>query len=376
MRSNRDEKKTGNEEYTFLTETVKRRPGSLLSSRGRIVGLFFAVCMFLAAAGFLFIHFIGRRAKMPDQDYEPEFTDSGAEEDGESLILAWKDSVVSVKDSAGNETCGVVIAETPETYCVMYSGTVPEKGDSLQILDRTGKEFTVDKTVHDGDTGFSTAYISKKSISTRLIPADINENPIIRAGDSVIAITGPLGYSESVVYGKVASSTGILSVTDGEYRIVRTDIPDQHNGGILLNEEGEMIASLRTGDSPGSALFLKGISSEYVSSIKKAASDEGIRGYAGIKGTTITHKLSLDTGVPVGIHVDEVSPDSPALMCGLAPGDVIVAMSGAASGSMRHFRKLLDQKKPGGEIQLQVKRKGTDEYVEFRFTLTVGEQPV
>src|SRR5262245_40830675 len=53
----------------------------------------------------------------------------------------------------------------------------------------------------------------------------------------------------------------------------------------------------------------------------------------------------------------EITPDSPAEEAGLKAGDVIVKFAGKDVGSYQDMVKLLQRKKPGDEVELEVKRK-------------------
>ena len=96
--------------------------------------------------------------------------------------------------------------------------------------------------------------------------------------------------------------------------------------------------------------------------------------YTGICGMDVTEELE-DKGMPKGIYVKEVEPDSPAMAAGIQSGDVIVRIDGQNIISMSNYHSLLIHKSVGTQFRLQGLRQGAGgEYVDIEFNVTVGSR--
>jgi serine protease Do len=69
-------------------------------------------------------------------------------------------------------------------------------------------------------------------------------------------------------------------------------------------------------------------------------------------------------------RLGEITPDSPADKAGLKAGDVIVKFAGKDVGSYQDMVRLLQRRKPGEDVDVEVKRK--DETVDL--TVTLGKR--
>ena len=96
--------------------------------------------------------------------------------------------------------------------------------------------------------------------------------------------------------------------------------------------------------------------------------------YIGIYGTTVTGELQQNEGMPSGLYVIEVDPDSPAMAAGIQSGDIIWQVSGESVSGMSSYEKAVLDEKSGAEIRVKGKRKGADGYVDLDFTVHVGDK--
>ena len=88
----------------------------------------------------------------------------------------------------------------------------------------------------------------------------------------------------------------------------------------------------------------------------------------------VTEELE-EKGMPQGIYVKEVEPDSPAMAAGIQSGDIIVGIDGQNIISMSNYRSILVHKTVGAQFKLQGLRQGTGgEYVDIDFNVTVGSR--
>ena len=138
----------------------------------------------------------------------------------------------------------------------------------------------------------------------------------------MIALGNTLGYEDGVSYGIISSTEYQQKFRDGECGVIGTDISGSDGAtGILFNMDGEVIGMISDdiwedkGDHTVNAYAI----SDLKSRIQLMANGESVP-YIGIYGTTVTGELQQNEGMPSGLYVIEVDPDSPAMAAGIQSG--------------------------------------------------------
>ena len=91
----------------------------------------------------------------------------------------------------------------------------------------------------------------------------------------------------------------------------------------------------------------------------------------GITGETITSEISEKKGIPIGVFVEEVEVDSPAMQVGIQIGDVITEFNGSKGETVKGYQQQLKSCKNGESIEVKAMRQGTEGYVEVSFDVTL-----
>ena len=208
------------------------------------------------------------------------------------------------------------------------------------------------------------------------LPADVELVPAFAAAESSLRVG-----STTIAIGKVhdaaaaSISVGILSATQRIWgRAVQTDakISRTNYGGPLVNFEGETIGVLvplspdDDGVEAGAEWYDSGIGfavplENYYDAIQHMS--EGTDLSQGLLGITLTAK-DIYADVP---KIELCSPKSPAVECGLLPGDTIVAVDGVPVISQSQMKHVTGPKYAGDEITLTVRR--SDQEKSFTATL-------
>ena len=89
----------------------------------------------------------------------------------------------------------------------------------------------------------------------------------------------------------------------------------------------------------------------------------------GITGTDVTTSVSEAEQIPIGVYVSEVAMDSPAIMAGIQPGDIITSMSGQTVTNLKDVMAILLKCSNGQEINVVCQRSGMDGYQELQTTV-------
>jgi S1-C subfamily serine protease len=201
--------------------------------------------------------------------------------------------------------------------------------------------------------------------------AKIGDSSSLQVGQTVIAISNPLGITQTVT-GGIVSALG-------------RNVPKGAGGGYILNSI-QMDAAINPGNSGGALVDLKGdlvgvptltiinpqfeapasgigfaIPSSRVEFIVPQLIEHGKvvdsgLGYLGIEGTTVTQKIAAQNQFPVneGALVVKVVPGGPADQAGLKVGEIIVQIDNMNIADMSELSSYVLSKSPGTQVTLQV----------------------
>ena len=193
-------------------------------------------------------------------------------------------------------------------------------------------------------------------------------------GDIVIAVGNMFGYADGITYGMISSTEYKATLFDGEYDVLATDIPAESGGtGILFNIDGEVVGIISSSvwTESGNSMVNAYAISDLKSTIELLANGQSVP-YIGVYGTTVTAQISEEQGIPAGVYVVDVDPDSPAMAAGIQIGDVICGVSGEDTGSIMSYQRAVLETKTGEQVRFKGKRLGAEGYVDVDFTVTVG----
>jgi len=199
----------------------------------------------------------------------------------------------------------------------------------------------------------------------------------MRVGDWVIAIGNPYGLDHTVTVGVVSAKGRPMTIGDREYKnLIQTDaaINPGNSGGPLLSITGELI-----GINTAVNAQAQGIGFAIPINTAKEVLDQLIkegkvlRPYIGVGLRDVDRQIGSQLGIPVsqGVMVAQVMPNTPAARAGLRVQDIIVKMDGKEIRNYQELKEVLDQKKVGDTLKLEVIR-GQQR---LTVTLTLDEKP-
>ena len=204
--------------------------------------------------------------------------------------------------------------------------------------------------------------------SDRKLPfVTLGDSGSVRPGEWVIAMGNPFGLGGSVTAG-IVSALG-RDIGSGPYDdFIQVDAPinQGNSGGPLFTQEGKVIGINTAILSPsgGSVGIGFAIPSSMVRDVVAQLKDKGsvTRGYLGVESQKIdpamASALHLQGDSARGALIASVEPDSPAAQAGLEPGDVIVAVNGAAVKSPHDLAVAVGEIKPGTPAKVSLLRDG------------------
>ena len=200
--------------------------------------------------------------------------------------------------------------------------------------------------------------------ATNLPAAEFGDSEKLEQGDPAIAIGNPAGLQlqNTVTYGIISAINRDVVVEDRTMTLIQTDasINPGNSGGPLVNEFGQVIGinTIKVGIS-----YYEGLGFAIPMNTAKPLIDELIsRGYIkgrpsiGINGQTLSDRDSAYYGLPSGLYIEYVHPQSDAYKKGLRRGDIITHMNGTKFSSTAEIKKIRDNFKAGDTVTLTIYR--------------------
>jgi serine protease Do len=201
-----------------------------------------------------------------------------------------------------------------------------------------------------------------------------------RVGEWVLAIGNPFGLGGTVTAGIVSAQNRNIA-GDPYDDLIQIDAPvnQGNSGGPAFDIDGNvvgvntMIAS-PTGGSIGIAFV---VPADTLKSVVPQLEERGLvsRGWMGVQLQPVPAGNGDSDGGgerPRGVLVADAQADGPAGKAGIARGDVIVSMNGAAIADTRDLVKKIAAAKPGEQAAIGVRRNGKKQTI----MVTLGELPV
>lgn len=276
-----------------------------------------------------------------------------------------------------NDTTGVVIGKNGREALILTDyGSIRDTNNlSVTLFNGYSYEVTVKQYHKDSDIAILTLNV-----------ADLGENEDVLSvasfGNStedllcmpVIALGSPMGDCGSVGYGMITSDNGMISTVDGNYKLITTDIYGSQNAkGLLFNLKGQIIGYIYNGNKTQdmkNRIMCYGISD--MKNLISVLSGGFEVAYLGITGISVTEEANQQADVPLGVYIQELEEDSPALRAGLQKGDIIVAIDGTEVDSYADYAAVFGQKKASQMVELKVLRQSVKEYTEMKFNIVLG----
>jgi serine protease Do len=248
---------------------------------------------------------------------------------------------------------------------ILTIGYLTLEADSIQVVTQDNRTLPARLIAYDVATGFG---LVRSLLPMRgVAPVPLGSYQDLEAGDALMAATG--GEDRDVALTRLVSKRPFSGYW--EYHIdaaLFTSPPiGNHSGAPLFNKRGELlgIGSLFVADALGQNKRLPGNMYVPVDLLKPILDELQRTG-----STRQSHRpwLGLTSSDDGGrVQVVRVNKDSPAQEAGLAPGNVVLAVDGAAVTSLEDFyKKVWAHPNPDDAIRLTVQQDGDTRDVTVR----------
>lgn len=403
--------------YSFLQETIKPKP----VSRQQLARQFVRIAIYGVILGaFACLGFYALKPWMQDtfrgdletvsipEDEEPEEPAEEPEEEPADPVLdteSYEELMASVNERAQEAkrgiayiqpvsgtgdweermtgiragTAGVILADNGQELLILSDSSVSEGADEWTVTFQDSSTYTASLKQRDLNSGLAVFSVPRADIADntwdKIKISVLGNSNLIRQGNVVIALGDMFGYEDGMACGTVSSAEYKETVYDRECGIIATDITvDAEGTGVLFNLEGEVIGLITPSvwNKEEQPVANARAISDLKTVIEILANDENVP-YVGIYATTVTSDLQ-EQGMPEGIYVVDVDPESPAMEAGIQSGDIICEAAREEITGITTYQNTILKTKAGDTIRITGQRRGADGYVDIDFTITVGSK--
>ncbi len=409
------------EPFSFLQETIKPKPLSrekILSQLARIAiyGLLFGIfaCLgFFALKPWVEKQFQGdpKTVTIPEDEEEKEGEETSGEVEAteteqplsagsyaqimesmyETSSEAYK-GVVSVRAVTDTEdwestatgiqtsVTGLIVADNGQELLILSDDSICSEAQGWTVIFADGNSYHAGLKKRDKNRGLAVFGVAREGIASTtwsaIKVAELGNSNLVQQGDVVIALGNTFGYADGTGYGIISSNAYQEVFSDGECRVLATDISAAKGGtGILFNQEGQAIGLISPDiwEEEESTTANAYAISDLKSVIELLVNGESVP-YIGIFGTTVTDDISQQQGMPDGVYVVQVDADSPAMTAGIQSGDVIQSVGGTEVVTTSAYEQAVRKCRAGEPVKIRGSRLGADGYVDIEFDVTIGSR--
>jgi Do/DeqQ family serine protease len=233
--------------------------------------------------------------------------------------------------------------------------------DEIRVVLSDRREYVADIILSDRESDLAVLRLRGARDLPVLPLADSDQAQV---GDLVLAIGNPFGVGQTVSSGIVSAlARSGIAVGSGRGYFIQTDaaINPGNSGGALVDLAGRLVGIntailTRSGGSNGIGFAIPSNLVAQVVAQAQAGAARFRRPWLGATGQAVDAGLAeaLELGLPQGVVLTDLHPQSPLLAAGLRPGDVILSVSGEPVNSPPEMMFRLAALGLGGQARLEV----------------------
>lgn len=238
--------------------------------------------------------------------------------------------------------------------------------DEIRVVLHDRREFDAHVLLADEEADLAILQLT----GAQGLPAlPIRNSDTVEVGDLVLAIGNPFGIGQTVSSGIVSGlARSAISVGSGRGYYIQTDaaINPGNSGGALVDSTGRLVGIntailSRSGGSNGIGFAIPANLVQRFVEQAKAGKTRFERPWAGVSGQSVDASLAegLGMGLPQGVVLTEVHPQSPFHAAGLSAGDVILALNDSPVNTPQEMMFRMASEGLGGTVKVSYLHGGT-----------------
>jgi S1-C subfamily serine protease len=284
-------------------------------------------------------------------------------------------------NESSNKSSGIIIFNNTKELLILTNYAPLANAQRLNVTFCNGAETVAEFKRKDPSSGLAVVTVQIEALPENFLEETIaiakpgSSSQSNLTGTPVIALGCPMGTVNSMGYGVITSSSGIVSEEDVSYKLLQTDIVGSPVAdGVLFNLYGQFIGIITHDHSVEGMENL--ITAYGITDLKKRMeklSNDQPFSYLGIYGTSVSVGIHEELHVPYGTYVKDVELDSPAMRAGIQKGDVITQMDEYAINNFSDYVSFMNIKNPETEVDVTIMRSAPNGYKEMNVEVTLGE---
>ncbi len=252
---------------------------------------------------------------------------------------------------------------------------VIDGADEIIVLLYDGREAIATLVGTDQASDLAVLKIDLDNLST-IEPGDPEK---IRIGDVVLAIGNPFGVGQTVTQG-IVSATGRYGLNPGSYEnFIQTDaaINQGNSGGALVDVYGRLLGintAILDAKAGATGIGFATPANEAIRVMQDIIKyGYVVRGWLGIEAQQLSPRYAEANNLSAsnGIVIEAVTPQSPAQVAGLRPGDIITHINQHPVGNGRQGMRTIFDSRPGDTVVITLIRAAEKMTIE----VVVGTNP-
>jgi S1-C subfamily serine protease len=263
------------------------------------------------------------------------------------------------RDDGGGAGSGFVV--TPDGF-LLTNHHVASAGARVSATLEDGSEHAAEHVGDDADTDLALLRLAHGAALPHL---ELGRSAALRVGQLVVAVGNPHGLGHTVTAGVVSALGRTLRARNGRLidGVIQTDasLNPGNSGGPLLDTRARVVG-VNTALVAGAVSLCFAVPADTARWVLAELLCHGRvrRAWLGIAAHTVAlpRRTVLHHGLAQtsAVAVSEVLPGGPAARAGLADGDRIVAVDGAATADLDGLHRLLGGERIGRRVQVQLLR--------------------
>lgn len=275
-------------------------------------------------------------------------------------------------------TTGIILAKDSTNLYILTSNNKIISTENIKVTFQDNIVVDGEFRGNDSELNLAVVILDIKQIPEGTLKgievAKLGESFLLTAGDPILALGNPNGYSSSMELGMITNNSNSIYTIDNKIELFNTNINDNPNGeGVIVNLKGEIVGIITQKFKSNLNKNLNTvISISRVKPIIGRLVNNKPMAWIGIIGADMTTEIAKNYGLDSGIYVTEVKAKSPAFHAGIKSGDVILAIDDKMTITMVALNNILMEYQPEDVVKLTLKRTTKEDNNETIIDVTLG----